>query len=252
MFIRCLKWAVLGAGLTGCTVYAPMQPTVSTVREAGQVEISGSSQLNGRLEGGVVLSPVAHVLLAGAGSYRPAVYIGKTYFSTRQWEAAAGTYWALGPKWLLTGLGGYGYASSGRIWAELLGGTTPDLHARYGKWFGQAGLHHDGQNVGFGLVYRLTELRFDELSYYTPYYAGIVDMRPLVRHELLFYSRRLLGGGPVGQWHMQTALGVSLAARSRSSDDTSNRFEYNRTLFPALLASVGVVFSPAWRLGRAR
>ena len=57
--------------LASCTVYAPMQPTVSTVTQAGQLELTGSAQLSGRVEGTAVYSPPPHVLLAGGGTYRP-------------------------------------------------------------------------------------------------------------------------------------------------------------------------------------
>ena len=57
--------------LASCTVYAPMQPTVSTITQAGQLELTGSAQLSGRAEGTAVYSPLAHVLLAGGGTYAP-------------------------------------------------------------------------------------------------------------------------------------------------------------------------------------
>ncbi|TPG65443.1 hypothetical protein [Hymenobacter nivis] len=85
---------VCGALLTGCTVYAPMQPTVATLSRAGQLETSASVQLSGRVEAGALYSPLAHVLVAGSGTYRPHLSGGdSTFFSTRQWEAGAGTYY---------------------------------------------------------------------------------------------------------------------------------------------------------------
>ena len=111
-FYRFLLLAAV-ALLTSCTVYAPMQPTVSTITQAGQLELTGSAQFNGRMEGTAVYSPLPHVLLAGGGTYRPNLG-GSAYFATRQWETGAGTYWVLGKHWLLTGEGGYGYACSER------------------------------------------------------------------------------------------------------------------------------------------
>ena len=69
--------------LASCTVYAPMPPTVSTITQAGQLELTGSAQLSGRAEATVVYSPLPHVLLAGGGTYRPNLG-GTTYFATRQ------------------------------------------------------------------------------------------------------------------------------------------------------------------------
>lgn len=77
--------------LAGCTVYAPMQLTVSSIRQAGQTELSASTQLNGRVEVTAVCSPLPHVLLAGSTTYRPNLG-GTTYFATRQWEVGTGTY----------------------------------------------------------------------------------------------------------------------------------------------------------------
>ena len=88
---------VYGIILTSCTVYAPMQPTVATVSRAGQMETNAFIQLNGRMEAGALYSPLPHVLVVGSGTYRPRLGSGdSTFFSTRQWEAGAGTYWPMG------------------------------------------------------------------------------------------------------------------------------------------------------------
>ena len=116
--------------LASCTVYVPMQPTVSTITQAGQLELTGSAQLSGRAAGTAVYSPLAHVLLAGGG-----------------------TYWMLGTHWLLTGEGGYGYARSERVWRGLLG-ISPELRAQYSKVFGQVGLglSTQAEMVGWGCL----------------------------------------------------------------------------------------------------
>lgn len=240
-------WRLLAAGLlSGCTVYAPMQPTVSTIRQAGQAQVSTSVQLSGRVEAGAVYSPLPHVLVAGAGTYRPALG-GTTYFGTRQWEAGAGTYWPLGHSWRLTGLGGYGYAATERVSAELFG-HTPQLRACYGKLFGQLGFDHSRrEGMSVGVVYRFTQLHFDELSFYSPYYEGVVDIARMNRHELLLYGRRELGWGQAHRWQFQATTGVSFSGLAPPANDNQpNSFETNRNYKPVLLLSAGLVFTPAW------
>ena len=154
-----------GLALAGCSVYAPLQPTVSGIREAHEIEASAGFQANGRLDASIVAAPVPHLLLAAAGCYRPRL-CGETYFGTRQWEAAAGTYVLLGPRCVLSGLVGYGYAEAERRSEEIpipSPATTADLRAQYSNAYGQLNVHWDGR---FGLVYRAVRLNFDELTYY--------------------------------------------------------------------------------------
>lgn len=237
--------------LASCTVYAPMQPTVSTITQAGQLELTGSAQLSGRAEGAAVYSPLPHVLLAGGGTYRPNLG-GTTYFATRQWEAGAGTYWMLGTHWLLTGEGGYGYARSERVWRELLG-TSPELRAQYGKVFGQVGLGYlHKQKWSGGAIYRFSQLHFDELSYYTPHYRGAMDNTNTGRHEVLLYGRHELHIGRASRWQLQGSVGISTSNQARQPDTDAYAGEINRTRQPVLLVSGGLVFRPAWgRTSRA-
>ena len=231
-----------GLALAGCSVYAPLQPTVSGIREAHEIEASAGLQANGRLDASIVAAPVPHLLLAAAGCYRPRLG-GDTYFGTRQWEAAAGTYLPLGPKCVLSGLLGYGYAGSERKSAELLGGTTDDLRTRYGKAYGQLNAHWDGR---FGLVYRAVRLNFDELTYDNSYTLRQVPLASQWRHELLLYS--VPGGwrGPTGarwRWQTRTSLGLSVPGQRPNEEAYDKDFYYTRMFFPTFLASVGLTFA---------
>lgn len=234
--------------LASCTVYAPMQPTVSTITQAGQLELTGSAQLNGRVEGTAVFSPLPHVLLAGGGTYRPN-FGGTSFFATRQWEAGAGTYWTLGKHWLLTGEGGYGYASSERAWAELFG-ASPELRARYSKAFGQVSLGYlHKQKWSGGAIYRFSQLHFDEMSFYTPHYEGGMSNTNMGRHEVLVYGRHELHIGRASRWQLQGAVGFSASNQARLASLDTDVFEINRNRQPVLMVSGGLVFKPAW--GRA-
>ena len=228
--------------LAGCTVYAPMQPTVSSIRQAGQTELSASTQLNGCVEAAAVYSPLPHVLLADSTTYRPNLG-GTTYFATRQWEVGTGTYWPLGKSWLLTGMGGYGYAATESVQNELLG-NSPLLRARYSKLFGQVGIDNRFKRGSVGGVYRFTQLRFDELSFYSPYYQGTVNIAPMGRHEFLLYGRHELPLGEAHRWQLQFAAGLSVSSQHRVTDTETDAFETNRNLLPVLLASGGLVFIP--------
>lgn len=237
---------VYGMILTGCTVYAPMQPTVATVSRAGQLEANASIQLSGRVEVGALYSPLPHVLVVGSGTYRPHLNSGDaTFFSTRQWEAGAGTYWPLGKAWLVSGLTGGGYAATERLSSEPLG-KTPLLRARYSKLFAQVGIDcRPFRSGSFGVVYRFAQLRFDELTFYQPTYRGSVENRTMGRHEVLVYGRYDLAWGQPHSWQIQSAVGCSLSNLPLHTDEP---FETTRNRLPVLLLSMGLVYCPA--LGR--
>lgn len=249
--MRLLRFSLLPATasaaalLASCTVYAPVQPTVSTLTQAGQLELTGSAQFSGRVEGTAVYSPLPRVLLSGTGTYRPRLG-GPTYFATRQWEAGAGTYWLLGQHWLLTGEGGYGYARTERVWQELFG-NSPELRARYGKAFGQVGLGYLHRQVwSIGTIYRFSQLRFDELSYFRPSSSGTLTNTNMGRHEVLLYYRYALPLGRANRWHLQGASGFSAGNQARRYDTEGNSFEINRNRQPVFLASWGLVYRPTW------
>jgi hypothetical protein len=54
--------------LTSCTVYVPMQATMPLVQAKNQVEAGVSVQPSTRLEATAAYSPLAHCVVAGAGT----------------------------------------------------------------------------------------------------------------------------------------------------------------------------------------
>lgn len=254
---RCLFGTT--ALLTSCTVYVPMQPTVSTIRQAEQVELTASIQPNLRLEAGAMVSPLSHLLLAAAGTYRPRLESSSSYFSTRQWEAGGGGYVPLGPKAQLTGLAGGGQGSSERgveTPGFLFAGDFTEYRARYRKFFGQLGIGTAGPAVpgrpALGLVYRYTWVSFDELTYVlTPRpsllpalpEAGAVPLAGMGRHELLAYCRANLDRA--GYWQAQLAGGVSGDASHPTADPLApGSLHVDKTVRQVLLFSFGLVYCP--------
>ena len=225
-----------------------MQPTAVSLREVGQAQFTGSVQLSGRAELGAVVAPANHVLLMGAGSYRPKTTDNDSlHFGTRQWEAGAGTYWPLGQSqaWVVSGLVGFGRATTERRWGELLGSSLA-YRASYRKVFGQVGVDfNDGLFFSMGLVYRFTRLNFEDLSYAGRYAQGRATNLRNDRHEVLLYVRRALPWGLLAEsWQLQTTLGVSFGSANLVDPDTTPdayAINVNRAAVP--LCSVGLVYT---------
>ncbi|MCB2379904.1 hypothetical protein LGH70_20070 [Hymenobacter sp. BT635] len=244
--------------LGSCTVYVPMQPTVSTVSCQGQLELAGSMQANSRLEGTAVYSPLPHTLVMAAGSFRPK--IGDTTFSaTRQWEAGLGSYAHLGSGWLLTGMAGYGRATTSKaipgVAIGIYGGGTSVYDARYRKLFGQLSLAHEARRQSFGVVYRLARVSYDQLDYRfgLDNTAAVVaiPMKSAFRHEGLSFYR--VGLDPRNRWQLQATLGLSVAQQPERvvtpvgpnrNDGYTEQNEAKKASRPVLMTSLGVVFRP--------
>jgi hypothetical protein len=239
--------------LGSCTVYAPMQPTISTIHAKGQVEVSGGVQASGRVESSVVYSPLPNVLVMGAGTFRPNLG-DSTFYQTRQWEAGLGGYLPLGSGWQLTGLVGYGTAYTHRAYVEepLIWGERrlETYQMRYNKVFGQASLTHEGRRGAIGAVYRLARLGFDQLDYSAEHYpAYALPLRSMVRHEVVVFGRRSLDAN--NRWQLQNTIGLSMAGRGRYSTSEDERYnQVNQVLLPVPTISLGVVFRPT--LGREK
>jgi hypothetical protein len=234
---------------TSCTVYAPMQPTISTVNRAGQVEVAGSVQVNGRTEASVVYSPLPHLLVSAAGTFRPKSGADSTFSTTRQGELGVGAYLPLGRGWQLTGLAGYGRATTRRAYIEepLIWGkrNLEEYNMRYGKVFGQASLTHEGPRGSLGVVYRISKISFDQLDYSLARYIQYpVPLRSMVRHEALLFGR--YGLDAANRWQLQSTLGLSVSAtpQLRTDTDEQGRYQANHVLLPVPMMSVGIVFHP--------
>lgn len=236
--------------LSGCTVYAPMQPLMPVVRTPGAVELGASLQGSGRLELGAVYAPVSHVVVTGAGTISPKLS-KDDFLVTRQYELGAGLYHPLNDRWLINGLGGYGqaYSNRGYLNPSFFGPATfSEYEARYSKYFGQLSLAHTQASDFYGLTYRLTQVRFLSLLETTTY--GPLPLEQMVRHELLFFYRHGLSRAAATRWQLQAALGMSVSSTPELNEHSAHAsFEgwaerhANRVLGPAFLGSVGVVYA---------
>ena len=252
MLLTRLLTGGLGCGLlasAGCTVYAPMQPVLPLVRQRGRVEAGASAQFTGRAEATVAYSPARRVVLTAGGTLAPK--LGDRYFLvTRQYEVGAGLYQPLGPRWLLSGLAGYGQAYCRRGYVDLGifgSGVYSEYEAAYAKRFGQLGIARVEDDWALSLTYRLVRVNFDYLN---DAGYGPLPLPAMTRHELAFSSRTSLGSRPEPRWLLTTAAGLSVASTARldetgGSSSRQAAYEANRNLLPAFFASLGVVFRPS-------
>ncbi len=230
---------------TGCTVYAPMQPTMPLVQAAGQTELGASLQPNGRLEATAAYSPAAHVLLTAGGTMCPKLG-SNNFLVTRQYEAGAGGYLPLGSSWLLNGLGGFGQAVSNRGYQDL-GSSYSEYNARYSKLFGQVGLANVQGYRSIGFTYRLTQVRFAALS---DIRLGALPLSDMLRHEASFFHRETWGSN--ARWETQTLMGISVSGTPKLDANRGYpnygkpEYQANRNLFPAFYASLGLCYRPDW------
>ena len=243
-----LATLLFGAG--SCTVYTPMQPIMPLVAAVGQAEASANTQLNGRVEATAAYSPAPHLLLTAGGTACPKLGTN-TFLVTRQYELGVGGYLPLGPRWLLSGLGGYGQAVSNRGYYDLgfnFGlSTHREYNARYSKLFLQGGIAHVQPKDTYGFTYRLTQVNFTSL---TDIQLGELPLSQMLRHEASFFLRNALGSS--GRWESQITLGISISSTPKQ-DVSKNHSGYgmaeyraNTVLLPTIYASAGVVYHPFW------
>ncbi|GAB2790802.1 hypothetical protein HNQ93_003387 [Hymenobacter luteus] len=227
--------------LAGCSAYAPTSPAVPMVESKGEAEVSGSMQLNGRVEARGVYSPVRHVLVGVGGSTRPN-FSSSTFFRVQQAEAMAGGYAKLSEQILFSGMLGAGGARTNRRFREILGGRE-QYQARYATLFGQAGLGWQLDNGGsISLGYRLTSVRFRQLRDE----AQDLPLQRMSRHEILLNLRHNPGWG--AQWQTQTSIGISGGRRPGDGPDNDpTAFGVQYTQLPGFLVSLGVVWRPGLR-----
>lgn len=237
LYRYCCRFLLVGAVLlTSCTVYVPMQATMPLVRAKNQIEAGASLQPSTRLEGTVAYSPLAHCVVAGAGTI--AFRTGqKQYLITRQGEASLGGYWNLAPNWLLSTLAGGGYAYADRQYSFL---GSEHYSGSYGKAFGQVGAAYLTEQGSLSMTYRLAQVYYSHVQTDTGPLASFQTQR----HELLLASRHYLGFAP--NWQLQMAVGVSASSlqppsSGGSPDDDGRWFAAG---IPALVTSIGVVWQP--------
>lgn len=228
---------LLPALLAGCTVYAPMQPTLPQVRAKGETDLAASLQPTGRLEATAAYSPLPHVVVLGSLTGAPR--LGEQVFlTTAQYEVGAGFYQPLG-SWLVGAQVGGGQAYVHRRYEQLFGGYR-ESEASYGKLFGQAGVAYQGIFRSLSLTYRLTRVQF---GYVRDADFGPLPLREMLRHEVALGSRVALSGSR--RWQLVGTGGVSVATDSQPdgySYSVSSRI--HNQLGPAFFLSLGVAYRP--------
>lgn len=230
--------AVCLLAATGCTVYAPMQPSMPLVQQRGQAEASASLQPSARLEATAAYSPLAHCVVTGAGTL--AVRLGQVnYLITRQAEVGVGGYWHLGPSLLLSTLAGGGYAYTERQFTFL---GTDRYAGTYAKAFGQAGIAYIGGINNLSLSYRLAHLRYGEVQTS----IGPLPAFQTQRHEVLLAARRPMG--LIGSWFWQCAIGISFSSLQppQGSSSRADRDRWFAAGPPVPLYSLGIVWQPGY------
>lgn len=233
----------------GCTVYAPMQPTMPLVREAKQAEITASIQPTGRVEAMMAYAPVSRLLLTAGGSVSPKLS-SRNFLVSRQYELGLGSYLPLNESWLLNGLGGFGQAVNSRGYHDLafiFSSTYSEYHARYSKLFAQIGIAKERPRGSIGFTYRITQV----------YFASLIDTRlgplPLprmLRHEAMLFARHNWASND--RWESIWTLGLSASSTPTLNTNQgypsygAAEYQANRNLLPAFYTSWGVVYRPRW------
>ncbi|WBA41800.1 hypothetical protein [Hymenobacter canadensis] len=198
--------------LTGCAVYMPMQNAAPDIRAQHESEVRASTFLS-RGEASGAYSPLKHVLVRGAFGIRTDSG-DSTFWRGRQYELAAGTYWA--PRnWTLGVLGGVGqirnqtrYRNDGQI--IFLGEPVQhEFDVRCNKLFGEAyALYEVSNRFSLGVSCRSTRLYFTQLTDV----GQPIDLRQLTRAEPMLLMRFGLGDPYQGRRPVQLQLSVGGSA----------------------------------------
>lgn len=249
-----MGWGSLLLGLSSCAVYTPMQGAAPEIRDKGELEITGSWALTNRVDFGATYSPVRHLLVRAAASLKGGGYAANSdsasYAQNNQYELALGTYWPLGPRWVVGGLAGFGQAHARARYvddgATLFSFREPIQHqldAVYSKYSGEVyATCQPSPLVSFGLAYRVVQLRLtDATDLGVPVVAG-----PILRQEpMLFFRMRPEFAQRSLQF--QVALGASTTfgynpRTAQDETDPARQFKLGRSytslgiaLYPQLL-----------------
>ena len=206
----CLALAGYCLLLGGCAVYMPIQCAAPQITDKKQAEVTGSSYLNGRYEMAAAYSPVRHLLLRAAYSSLPRGSNDSSYYRGHQYELGVGTYWPLGTRWLVGGVGGFGQAHSaaryfndGQVLYLGQNSTRHVFDAHYNKLFGEAyGIFQASETVSFGAAYRITQVNFTSLTD-----VGLpLALSDMSRSEPMMFFRTRVGNGPTDTRPVQLQL----------------------------------------------
>ena len=252
--LRCLGCLLLGLAASGCSVYVPMQGAAPNIRRQGELEVSGSWSLTNRLEAAATYSPLPHLLVRVAASSkgsRPNSGDSTAYAHVGQYELALGTYWPLGPNWLVGGLVGTGQAhpdalfrgDGGSLQGFVLINRDP-LHRFEGSYRKHSAelyaVWQPGPRVGFGVSGRLVQTRLTNVTDL----GAPVAAAPSWRAEPMFFARFWPRGLRPGLLQVQVAMGASRTLgydplTAGDYHDPARQFKINHSY-----ASVGVALYP--------
>ncbi|MDF7809965.1 hypothetical protein [Hymenobacter sp. YC55] len=227
--------------LSSCSVYAPMLPAAPQIRDKGQVEVQGTTFLNGRWEAGATYSPVKHLLVRAAGGLKTDDR-DSTYFRVRQYELGVGGYYTLGERWLISALGGYGEARNSRGYSEysdlLELNRRVDLQAGYHRLYGEAVISYQARLLTMGATSRLSRVTFSSLTYN----SQPIGLRHMTRIEPMLFLRFGREDGAVPWLRLQAAWGAS--GRPSGTYGPNEPYAYNRIRQGHGFLAVSVILLP--------
>lgn len=205
--IRLVLFLGLLCGVSSCAVYMPMQNAAPDIRAQHEGEVRASTFLS-RWEMSAAYSPLKHVLVRGALGRR-SDNDDSTFWRGRQYELAAGTYWA--PRnWTLGVLGGFGQARNQARYEDgrfiFFGQSTQhEFDVRFNKLFGEAYAVYEVSNrFSVGVSCRSTRLYFTTLTDV----GAPIDLRQLTRYEPMLLLRFGLGDPYQDQRPIQLQLSM--------------------------------------------
>jgi hypothetical protein len=237
-----LGGGLLGVGVGSCSVYVPMQGAAPEIRTKGEAEATASWSLTNRVDFGAAYSPLPHLLVRAAASSKGSQHTlndSAAYVHSNQYELALGTYWPLGPHWLIGGLAGFGQAHAEAQYADdghtllRLGAYQPRQHlfdAIYSKYSGEVYVTwQPSPVVSTGLSYRLVQLRLTDVTD-----QGVpVLTAPILRSEPMLYVRFRPTNND-GLLQLQLAIGGSTTIgyneqTANDKDDPARQFRVGRS-----------------------
>jgi hypothetical protein len=246
-----LLGAALSQLLAGCAVYMPIQCAAPQIKGKQEVELTGSTYLNGRYEAAAAYSPVRHLLVRAAHSSLPGNRGDTaTYYRGRQYELAAAPTGRWAPNFWWAGWRFWAgpqqakYLNDGGI-ISFGPSVRHIFDARYNKLFGEVyGSFQASETISFGVAYRVTQVHFTSLTD-----VGVpVGLRNMTRSEPMFFFRTRLGHGPADSrpfqlqmtWGTSDTFGYRPGDNSRSSSPNQlqkprNYLTIGATLFPHCL-----------------
>jgi len=229
--------AVVQLSISSCTVYTPLQPTLPSIRNAGELEVRASVQPTLRGDASIAYSPAKHFLVSAAGGLRPQSNMpDSSLYRASLAEIGLGTYWPLGEYWTLHGLGGFGWGQADRNLSNgFIFASHANMFSRYQTQFLQVGTMLHYRRLKLGLGYRFTRVSFQELR------STNLDL-PLenqLRHEPFLTARIELGRQAVRHWQLELSTALSVAQRGQST--TADNYTPTESLMNMNRAGAGLL-----------